>query len=140
VKNKTLKKYMNFSAVISTLIPLFFIAMFMHLTGSFESNYEEYRNKFSIELIAVNDIDDSDKVTITYRITNNSWRDWQWINYQVLHKNNDKIIYSSNSMIYDWEIDAGEQALLTVEVDKLPNITAFELTIQELKNRTRFPL
>jgi len=131
---------MSFSGVISTLLPLLSIALLMNLTGFFESNYDEYRDKFSIELVAVNDIDDSDIVTITYRVTNNSWRDWQWINYQVLHKNNDKIVYSSNSIIPDWKIDAGEQTLLTVEVEKLPNITAFDLTVQDLRNSIRFSL
>jgi len=140
VKNKTLKKYMNFSAVISTLIPLFFIALLMHLTGFFESNYDEYREQFTIEFVGVNDLDNSDKVAITYRVTNASWRDWEWINYQVLHKNNDKTIYSSNSIITDWKINAGEKALLTIEVEQLPNITAYELTVQDLRNSRKFSL
>jgi hypothetical protein len=135
---------MNYPNKLISVIAIFGIIIIVggmsYLAGLFDFDYHQYRDEFSVEFINKVDSPETTKSRLTYRITNNNWRDWEWLYYEVIHKSNGKIIYTTNYVDLEWTIDSGKQALLTVEVTKLPNVTSFELIIKDLRTSRKFSL
>ena len=118
---------------------LVFVVLFLlNLVRSFDADFENYRSELTTTLTSEQYLQGDKKKELRFNVTNNSQKEWHWLEYSVVVRDGSTELYSSQEVEPDWKVQSKSKAELIVEIPVFEGTVDTVLEIESLREVSIF--
>ena len=119
-------------------VVIFVLLLILNVAGLFKADFKDYNADITTELVS-NDLVDDDKYrALVFNVENSTDKRWRWIEYSLVLRIGNNVVYSTHSIENKWELDAQNSANLTVKIPAFDGEVETEFEIGDLRERSIF--
>ena len=119
-------------------VVIFVLLLILNVAGLFKADFKDYNADITTELVS-NDLVDDDKYrALVFNVENSTDKRWRWIEYSLVMRIGNNVVYSTHSIENKWELDAQNSANLAVKVPAFDGEVETEFEIGDLRERSIF--
>ena len=119
-------------------VVIFVLLLILNVAGLFKADFKDYNADITTELVS-NDLVDDDKYrALVFNVENSTDKRWRWIEYSLVLRIGNNVVYSTHSIENKWELDAQNSANLAVKVPAFDGEVETEFEIGDLRERSIF--
>lgn len=119
-------------------VAIFVLLLILNIAGLFKADFKNYKVDITTELISNILVDGDTNRVLVFSVENSTDKRWRCIEYSLVLRIGNNVVYSTHSIENKWELDAQNSANLTVKIPAFDGEVEMKLEIGDLRERSIF--